>query len=133
MDGPWIRHHYRICRSKTDQHAKSSWVSVTRNKDPKICPIRLTHLYLHRLGYTSGYLMPAMSGRKPDQKTALRYNTALLDLKSLLKSIGINPQGYGEHRGRRGGTTAAAAAGAPILELMPQGRWVSEEMSRLHQ
>ena len=70
-----------IRRSKTDQHAKGTWVSLSRNEDPKICPVELTRLYLLHLGYTSGFLMPAMSGRKPDPRTPLCYNTALLDLK----------------------------------------------------
>ena len=62
----------------------------------------------------------------------MRYNNALLDLKSVLKAIDIHPQGYGEHSGRRGGTTVAAAAGASVLELMLQGRWALEEMLRLY-
>ena len=121
-----------IPRSKTDQHGKGAWVSISCNKDQKICPVKLTHLYLRRLNYTSGFLMPAMSGHKPDPNTPLRYNTALSDFKSLLKAINIDPSGYGEHSGRRGGTTAAASAGASILELMLQGRWSTEEMPRLY-
>ena len=124
--------HFIIRRSKTDQHAKGSWVSISCNEDPKICPVALSRLYLRHLGYSSGYLMPAMSGRKPDPSTPLRYNTALLDFKSLLKAINIDPSGYGEHSGRSGGTTAAATAGALVLELMLQGRWATEEMPRLY-
>ena len=121
-----------IRRSKTDQHAKGSWVSIFQNEDPKICPVSLTRLYFRRLGYSSGFLMPAMSCRKPDPATPLRYSTALLDFKSLLKAVNIDPSGYGEHSGRRGGTTAAATAGASVLELMLQGRWATEEMPRLY-
>ena len=121
-----------IPRSKTDQHGKGAWVSISHNKDPKICPVKLTHLYLRRLNYTSGFLMPAMSGHKPDPTSPLRYNTALSDFKSLLKAIDVDPSGYGEHSGRRGGTTAAASNGASILELMLQGRWSTEEMPRLY-
>ena len=51
---------------------------------------------------------------------------------SVLRLIGIDPVGYGEHSGRRGGTTAAAAKGASIDELMIQGRWRSESMPRLY-
>ena len=76
--------------------------------------------------------MPAMTGHKPDPSSSLRYNTALSDFKSLLEAINIDPSGYGEHSGRRGGTTAAASAGASILELMLQGRWSTEEMPRLY-
>ena len=114
-----------IPRFKTDQHGKGAWVSISHNKNTKICPVKLTHLYLRRLNYTSGFLMP-------DPKSPLRYNTALSDFKSLLKAIDIDPSGYGEHSGRRGGTTAAASNGASILELMLQGRWSTEEMPRLY-
>ena len=76
--------------------------------------------------------MPAMSDRKPNPCTPLRYNTALLDFKSLPKAINIDPSGFGEHSGRRGGTTAVAAAGASVLELMLQGRWATKEMPRLY-
>ena len=62
----------------------------------------------------------------------MSYNTALLDLKSLIKAINVDPLGYGEHSSRCGGTTAAAAAGASVLELMLQGRWATEEMPRLY-
>ena len=89
-------------------------------------------MYLRRLEYTAGYLMPAMSGRKPDPSTPLRYSTALLDFKSLLKAIDIDPSGHGEHSGRRGGTTAAATNAALVLELMLQGRWATEEMPHLY-
>ena len=59
----------------------------------------------------------------------------MLDFKSLLKAIDIDPSGYGEHSGRRCGTTAAATAGALVLELpelMLQGRWATEEMPCLY-
>ena len=62
----------------------------------------------------------------------LKYNTALRDLHTVLRLIGIDPDGYGEHSGRRGGTTAAAAKGATLTELMLQGRWKSESMPRLY-
>ena len=61
-----------IRRSKADQHAKGSWVSISRNEDPKICPVALSRSYLQRLGYSSGFLMPTMSDRKPDPSTPLR-------------------------------------------------------------
>ena len=76
--------------------------------------------------------MPAIKHKLPDPLTPLSYNTALRDLRSALSTIGIDPSGYGEHSGRRGGTTAAAAKGATVNELMIQGRWRSESMPRLY-
>ena len=60
------------------------------------------------------------------------YKTALRDLRKILSEIRIDPAGYGKHSGRRGGTTAAAAQGATLDELMIQGRWRSKSMPRLY-
>ena len=76
--------------------------------------------------------MPSVNNSIPDPTSPLNYNTALRDLRSVLRLIGIDPQGYGEHSGRRGGTTAAASKGATLDELMIQGRWRSESMPRLY-
>ena len=76
--------------------------------------------------------MPSLKDCIPDPSSPLRYNTALLDLRSALRLIGVDLTGYGEHSGRRGGTTAAAAKGATIDELMIQGRWRSDSMPRLY-
>ena len=73
-----------------------------------------------------------MKGRLPDPDNALSYATALRDLRKCLAQVGINPNGFGEHSGRRGGTTAAASAGASVDELMLQGRWRSSEMPHLY-
>ena len=100
-----------ICYSKTDQHAKGTWVSLSRNEDPKICPVELTRLYLLHLGYTSGFLMPAMSGRKPDPRTPLRYNTALLDLKPSMLILWILAN------------IAADVAALPLLPLLGPLFW----------
>ena len=76
--------------------------------------------------------MPSMKSSSPDASTPLKYHTALRDLRTVLRLIGLYPTGYGEHSGRRGGTTAAANRGATLTELMIQGRWRSESMPRLY-
>ena len=76
--------------------------------------------------------MPSIKGLSPEPTVPLPYSTALRDLRNLLRLVGIDPTGYGKHSGRRGGTTAAAAKGATLNELMIQGRWRSESMPRLY-
>ena len=76
--------------------------------------------------------MPSFRGKTIVTSSPLLYNTALRDLRKCLTKVGINPEGFGEHSGRRGGTTAAALAGASIDELMLQGRWATKEMPRLY-
>ena len=73
-----------------------------------------------------------MSANRPVSKTHLKYHSALSDFKKLFKYFDLDPTGYGEHSGRRGGTTAAAAAGADINELKLQGCWRSDSMPRLY-
>ena len=99
---------------------------------PSICPVLLTQFYLQKFNLTRGHLLPCLRGKTTVLDSALSYNTALRDLRRCLSKIGVDPSGYGEHSGRRGGTTAAAAAGASIDELMLQGRWSTQEMPRLY-
>ena len=121
-----------IKKLKTDQHAKGDYVSIIRNDNPSICPVSLTLFYLNKMSITSGFLMPSLKGRSVNDNVPLCYNTALRDLRKCLTKVGIDPTGFGEHSGRRGGTTAAASAGASIDELMLQGRWKSQNMPRLY-
>ena len=115
-----------IERSKTDQRGVGDHVRVLNHADSTICPVRLTRLYLDKLGYQQGVMLPSLRGKIPNPKVAITYKTALRDLKNTLISIGVDPTGFGEHSGRRGGTTAAAAAGAPHASLKSQGRWKSD-------
>ena len=121
-----------ISKSKTDQTRKGDWVSIAAQPGSNGCPVLFTRRYLSILPYDSGFIMPSSKDSIPDPTSPLKYNTALRDLRSTLRLIGIDPTGYGEHSGRRGGTTAAAAKGATIDELMIQGRWRSESMPRLY-
>ena len=73
-----------------------------------------------------------MTAKKPNSSFPLKYHSALSDFKCLFKFFNIDSTGFGEHSGRRGGTTAAAAAGADINELKLQGRWRSDSMPRLY-
>ena len=121
-----------IKKSKTDQHSKGDYVSIIKNKNAVICPVALTLFYLNRLNIKSGFLLPNLRGKFFVTSAPLLYNTALCDLRKCLSKVGIDPNGIGKHSGRRGGTTAAALAGASIDELMLQGRWKSQNMPRLY-
>ena len=120
-----------ISKSKTDQTRKGFWVAIASQPSSPACPVAFTRKYLSLLPYNSGFIMPSVTNSVPDSTSLLKYNTALRDLRSVLRLIGIDPQGYGEHSGRRGGTTAAANKGATLDELMIQGRWRSESMPTL--
>ena len=103
-----------ILKSKTDQSGKGDWVSVARQPSFISCPVLFTRKYLSLLPFDSGFIMPSTTNSIPDSSSPLSYSTALHDLRSVLRQIGVDPQGYGEHSSRRGGTTAAAAKGATL-------------------
>ena len=121
-----------IAKSKTDQSRKGDWVAIASQPNSPACPVSFTRKYLSMLPYATGFVMPSVKSSVISTEHSLCYNTALRDLRTVLRLIGIDPQGYGEHSGRRGGTTAAAAKGATLTELMMQGRWRSESMPRLY-
>ena len=122
-----------IKKSKTDQHAKGDYVSICKNDNHAICPVLLTLHYFKKMSINSGFLIPTIKGKNIINKDVpISYNTALRDLRKCLSRVGIDPSGFGEHSGRRGGTTAAASAGASIDELMLQGRWKTHDMPRLY-
>ena len=121
-----------IAKSKTDQSGKGNWVSIASQPNSPSCPVRFTRKYLSLLPFDSGFIMPSIKQSVPDATSPLSYSTALRDLRNVLRLIGQDPQGFGEHSSRRGGTTAAAAKGATLTELMLQGRWKSESMPRLY-
>ena len=121
-----------IKKSKTDQHSKGDFVSFSKNKNAAICPIALTLHYFKKFDIKSGFLMPSLRGKTIIRSSPLLYNTALRDLRKCVSKIGLDSSVFGEHSGRRGGTTAAALAGASVDELMLQGRWKTQDMPRLY-
>ena len=118
--------HIYIKRSKTDQRGVGASVRILYHTDPAVCPVRFTKMYIARLGYTQESMLPSLKGVTPCSNTPLSYHTAFKDLRKVLKNIGIDGSLFGEHSGRRGGTTCAAAAGVSHTALKQQGRWKSD-------
>ena len=115
-----------IKRSKTDQRGVGATVRILYHNDVTVCPVHFTRAYIKRLGHSQGYMLPAMKGSLPSADTPLSYHTALKDLRRVLKQLGIDGSSFGEHSGRRGGTTCAAAVGVSSAALKIQGRWKSD-------
>ena len=65
------------------------------------------------------------SQRRSDIKKRMATQTANSRLKIWMARIGVDPTMYGSHSCRRGGATAAAAAGVAQRLLMRHGRWKS--------
>ena len=88
-----------ISKSKTDQTRKGDWVAIASQPNSCFCPVAFTRKYISILPYDSGFIMPSLKSSIPDPTSPLKYNTALRDLRSVLRMIGVDPQGYGEHSG----------------------------------
>lgn len=127
-----------IKKSKTDQLQKGAVKNLyTVEKNILLCPVRLTRKYLERLSkhlpgenlYT-GSMQPRV--RKCSKKayqipladTVISYSGSLDDTKKLMAGLAIHGK-FGEHSGRRGGATCAAANGASLDEVQKLGGWKS--------
>ena len=123
-----------FCGGKNDLYSEGSERLIASNpEEPFYCPIRLARLYLYRLGPSySGFLIPRCLGgyspTVPDPRRRLSYTTALEDLRQLLCQLGYDPTSFGEHSGKRGGATAAAASGLNTAQLQRLGGWRSSQM-----
>ena len=104
------------------------------------CPVRLTRLYLQRLGdgysepQSAGYLVPRVRCSKSGEQKAeahqkLSYTTAAEDFKQLLCAVGIPAAHYTEHSGKRGAATTAAEMGVSTSDLQRMGGWASQKMA----
>ena len=115
---------------KNDQYSEGSERIIASNSNEKICPIKLTLNYFQFLGLSySGYLVPLCTSKNaPNPNKPVSYSAALSDLKKLLQLLGFDPNLYGEHSGKRGGATAAAAHGATESQLKRLGGWRSDAM-----
>ena len=125
----------RFVGGKTDLFSEGSERIVAADLDqPQFCPVRLTRLYLNRLGESyEGLLIPRTRlspnrELRADPEIPLSYTTALEDLKALLTSLGLDATSYGEHSGKRGGATAAAASGMDVATLQRFGGWRSQSV-----
>ena len=128
-----------IRRSKTDQKGLGTTkhlYSVNGNK--LLCPVSLTKRYLERLSGSTpgqkyvGNLQPKMrrcnklKTQVPLPNTRIGYSSCLDESKALMVKLKF-PGRFGEHSGRRGGATAAAANGATPAEVQSLGDWKSAE------
>jgi hypothetical protein len=116
---------------KNDQYSEGSERIVASNPDDNICPVKLTINYFQFLGPTyTGYMVPSCRPKKTSNPNkAVPYSGALSDMKKLMSTLGYDATLYGEHSGKRGGATAAAANRATENQLKRLGDWRSDTMA----
>ena len=135
VDVPEASITLQIRKSKTDQLRLGETKHLyCAPEHPELCPVRLTRQYLLRLArhqpgsvYT-GSLQPRVKKcpklkiQIPLPTTVIAYSSCLEESKNLMCKLGI-PGRFGEHSGRRGGATAAAAKGGTIENVQALGGW----------
>ena len=113
---------------KNDQYSEGSEriVAAIPNKD-RYCPVNFTKNYFQFLGAGfTGFLVPACRPNLlPDPEKSVPYSGALDDLRKLLNELGYNGKLFGEHSGKRGGSTQAAENGMDLDTLKRLGGWRS--------
>lgn len=124
--------HLRILfkGGKNDLYTEGAERVVASNPTVKRCPVQLTLNYFKYLGTSYiGYLVPScLTKNAPNPDKSVPYSGALADMKKLMDSLGYDGKLYGEHSGKRGGATTAAAHGATDKQLKRLGGWRSDAM-----
>ncbi len=118
----------RIQKGKTDQLRFGHTILVSPNAVHALCPVRwITYYLAHRVkGAPSFFHQNPLSWVPPELQPGLAKGTANKEVKAAVESIGENPKLFGSHSCRRGGATAAVAAGVDIVLVKRHGRWRSD-------
>lgn len=116
-----------IRRSKTDQSGIGAICTIPYSGN-KICAINILKLWLEFLkahGIESGPVFRSfMHDKKTPGGNALSGDDVANIIKNIVKDYNIgDPKTYSGHSLRRGFATSATRAGAPLDEIMKQGRW----------
>ena len=128
----------RIRKSKTDQlHQGVDKHVHAVPEETLLCPVRLTQLYLSRLRIHlppgvpyKGYLQPRVRFdhtrqlQIPLATQKISYSSCLDETRKLLQTRDISGR-FGEHSGRRGAATQAAANGGTLIAIQTLGGWKS--------
>jgi integrase len=77
-----------------------------------------------------GFLCCKVQGKRFTPRVGVSYTTLHSSCKDLIKSAGLDPSKYSTHSAKRGGATAAVAAGCSDAEVTSLGRWRSANTGR---
>ena len=114
-----------IEKSKTDQARVGHSIIIGQSEDPKLDVISWFKLAVkaHPFGSGDYFFCNTKTGARLSDKTPCHI------IKDWLGRIGIkDPESYGSHSCRRGGATAAAAAGIEERLIKRHGNWKSNSV-----
>jgi hypothetical protein len=133
--------HLKVCLrgGKTDTSNQGFIRFVSGNfQNPLYCPVRLTRLYLTRIGSThQGFLVArtqTSTNRQLiiDGQHRLAYSRARSDFRQLLSTLGFNPDDFCEHSPKRGAVTDSSNAGLDNDTLQDIVGWKSHLMPKIY-
>ncbi|XP_048338292.1 uncharacterized protein LOC125424902 [Sphaerodactylus townsendi] len=110
----------RLRRSKTDQLAKSTCISMQASATPGPCPVKDMAAYSN--------IRPRKQGPfflHADGSCLSRYQLAAI-LRLCLSAIHLPVASYGLHSFRIGAASTVSGLGAPVSRIMEVGRWRSK-------
>lgn len=111
-----------IEKSKVDQIRHGHTVVMEASPSSPLCPVRWFRLYASlypRAGAPFVFLSVKKGHRRLASTTPARV------ILECLRAIGVDPAPYGSHSLRRGGVTAAVAAGVQMHVIARHGNWRS--------
>ena len=111
----------RLRRRKTDQEGAGTDVAICEQPGSSACPVRTMRAWLLQSGGGDGPLFHIIDGR-----------SVALMVKSVVASVGLDPDDYGGHSLRAGLATTAAAKGRSLAAIMRQTGHASEKMALLY-
>lgn len=110
-----------VQKSKTDQGRKGHTIVLGEQTDISICPVKWFLIFsLFRRQLQAKRLFCTKKGEKLSKATPAK------EIKAKLKEIGVDPKCYSSHSARRGGCTAALAAGVEKHVAARHGNWKSD-------
>ena len=118
-------------KQKNDQYRVGTWKIIAR-LGGAFCPVALVERLLDEGRYAflgAGPLMRTTvitHDRQYIKQTSPCYSTVLDWFKEGAVTLGLDPDKYGTHSGRRGGATGAAAFEVPDRLFKEHGGWRSE-------
>ncbi|XP_065182190.1 uncharacterized protein LOC135812899 [Sycon ciliatum] len=115
---------------KNDQLRQGSWVFISR-WESDLFPVSLVEHRIEKGGHQGHVKLFRRISRVKGRtaiKHSLSYSRARELVREALKRIGVNPDGYGLHGLRSGGSSTAAAAAVPDRLIQRQGGWGSDAM-----
>ena len=110
--------------SKTDQQGLGRVVALPFGKRARTCPVRNLRAWLEARGRWRGPLFYPVRGG-PVERSRLGGRAICTVVQQLLRSIGKDSSGYGDHSLRAGMATSAAESGASEISIKQRGSWKS--------